>query len=256
MQLFHAALVSFAERRAIYMKDKMEYLRAYTLIKDADAYVYQPCEIKKIPAGIIPQYWHDALSREDADKRIQGILETWKKYVMDELYLTIGYLEENLSNIELLRINDTYYLLYSVKKASGKIRYYAGGNPQDSVVESNLQNVWNKIPQSIRCFYENVHNGFYDYACKAMGLVRTSDITYLGDDEWEWGIIEDLEEDLQIDMESTYGFFSNMMGTYVAVDIMNCDIDSATLWSAKGQPKYHLNFWDVVDEWIKIGMED
>lgn len=98
----------------------MEYLRAYTLIKDADVYVYQSCEIKKIPAGIIPQYWHDALSREDADKRIQGILETWKKYVLDELYLTIGYLEENLSNIELLRINDTYYLLYSVKKASGK----------------------------------------------------------------------------------------------------------------------------------------
>ena len=29
------------------MKDKMEYLRAYTLIKDADVYVYQPCEIKK-----------------------------------------------------------------------------------------------------------------------------------------------------------------------------------------------------------------
>lgn len=183
-------------------------------------------------------------------------METWKKYVMDELYLTIGYLEENLSNIELLRINDTYYLLYSVKKASGKIRYYAGGNPQDSVVESNLQNVWNKIPQSIRCFYENVHNGFYDYACKAMGLVRTSDITYVRDNEWEWGILEDLEEDLQIDMESTYGFFSNMMGTYVAVDIMNCDIDSATLWSAKDQPEYHLNFWDVVDEWIKMGMED
>ncbi len=183
-------------------------------------------------------------------------METWKKYVMDELYLTIGYLEENLLDIDLFKINDTYYLLYSVKKVSGEVQYYAGGNPLDSVPESNLQNVWNKIPQSIRCFYENVHNGFYGYVGKAMGLERTGYITYFGDDEWEWGILEDLEEDLQIDMKSTYGFFSNGAGGYVAVDIINCDIDSATLWFTNDQPEYHLNFWDVVDEWIKMGMED
>ena len=45
-----------------------------------------------------------------------------------------------------------------------------------------------------------------------MGLERTGYITYFGDDEWEWGILEDLEKDLQIDMKSTYGFFSNGAG--------------------------------------------
>ncbi len=29
------------------MNDKMEYLKTYTLTKDADIYIYQPCEIKK-----------------------------------------------------------------------------------------------------------------------------------------------------------------------------------------------------------------
>ena len=46
------------------------------------------------------------------------------------------------------------------------------------------------------------------------------------------------------------------MGGYLAIDIINCDINSATLWFSDDQPEYNLNFWDVVDEWTKIGLQD
>jgi len=45
------------------------------------------------------------------------------------------------------------------------------------------------------------------------------------------------------------------MGTYVAIDYKNCDNDNATLWSSKDEPDYDVKFWDLVDEWIVIGME-
>ena len=69
-----------------------------------------------------------------------------------------------------------------------------GGNPLDSIAETELESVWNKIPESIRIFYENIQ--------------------------------------------------------------INCDINSATLWFSDDQPEYNLNFWDVVDEWTKIGLQD
>lgn len=87
-----------------------------------------------------------------------------------------------------------------------------------------------------------------------MGIICTKDITNFGEVEWE--IINELEESLQIDLKSTFGFFNNGMGGYMAIDIINCDINSATLWFADDQPEYNLNFWDVVDEWMKIGLQD
>ena len=118
------------------MNDKTKFLEDYCLEINANVYIFQPCEIKKIPLGIIPQCWYDILSREDVDKRVQGILETWKKYLSSELYNTINYLEENLLDIELFKINDKYYLLYSIKTEAGEIQYYEGGNPLELYVQS------------------------------------------------------------------------------------------------------------------------
>lgn len=95
--------------------------------------------------------------------------------------------------------------------------------------------------------------GFYYYASGAMGLVSLECVTYFDDDEW--GIIEELEEPLQIDLKTTFGFFKSGMGGYVAIDYNNCKYDKATLWFTNNQPEYNVNFWDVVDEWIVIGFE-
>jgi hypothetical protein len=122
-------------------------------------------------------------------------------------------------------------------------------------MNNKLYESWSKIPPEIRTFYENVHNGFHYYASGAMGLVALENVAFLGDDDFDWGILDDLEEPLQINLDTSFGFFSNGMGTYVAVDYNNCENDNATLWSAKDQPEYNLNFWDITDEWIVVGFE-
>ncbi len=52
------------------------------------------------------------------------------------------------------------------------------------------------------------------------GLESLEDVTYL--DDYEWEIVDEIgEHNLRIDLTSSYGFFSNGMGTYVVVDYKN-----------------------------------
>lgn len=161
---------------------------------------------------------------------------------------TISYLNEYLIDIEIMNIGDKYSILYSAKNQRGKTLYHEGGNPKDISNNEKLKNKWNDSPYKLREFYEKLHNGFYYYPSKSMGLSDYENVIHL--DEYEWGIIDDIgEENLKIDLTSSYGFFSNGMGDYVAIDYRNCDKENATLWSSKEEPDYNLKFWDVVDEW-------
>lgn len=66
------------------------------------------------------------------------------------------------------------------------MQYYKGDHLLDSIVVTELESVWYKIPESIRYFYRNNHNRYYDYASKSMGIICTKHITNFG--EVEWGI--------------------------------------------------------------------
>jgi hypothetical protein len=46
---------------------------------------------------------------------------------------------------------------------------------------------------------------------------------------------------MQINLNISFGFFSNGMGSYVAIDVTNCEKNNATFWSGKIQPKYNIN---------------
>lgn len=230
------------------MEQKLDFLRQYfsnhvTLI---------PCsEIANIKG--IPRLWVELFSEKKVEKRIDFILSIWKRYVAEELRITIAYLSEHLEDVELMKVDDRYSILYTIKTDSGETEFYEGRNPNDSFNNMVLKNAWSNIPSSIRTFYENVHNGFYYYASGSMGLVPLESVTYFDDDEW--GIIEDLEEPIQINLKTTFGFFKNGMAGYVAIDTNNCVNDNATLWFSNDQPTYNVNFWDIVDEWIVIGFE-
>jgi hypothetical protein len=228
------------------MENKLEFLRKYHRN-------IRLINIKEINSKLIPSEWHMAFMEKDIKCRIKKILSIWEKYSGIELRNTISYLYENIVEIDLIEYDGKYSILYSIKTSDGEIEYYEGGNPEDKFNNPELEMSWSKIPDSIRRFYENVHDGFYFYASQSMGLVTRQSVTYFNDDEW--GIIEDLEESIKIDLRTTFGFFKSGMGGYVAIDYTNCDNNNATLWFSNNQPRYNINFWDVVDEWIVIGFE-
>ncbi|BAU27219.1 hypothetical protein DFP93_11391 [Aneurinibacillus soli] len=233
------------------MELKLDFLREY----NENIRLVSPDEINNINIGLIPDMWQELFKEQDKKKRIQKMLSVWRQHIGTNLYNTISYLDEYLEDIELMELDSIYSILYTIKNSKGEFLYYEGRNPQDSFENEELELSWGKIPALIRNFYENVHNGFYDYTSESMGLVPLESVTYLGDEDLDWGIIDELEEPIQINLETSFGFFSNGMGSYVAIDYTNCNNDNATFWSAKRQPKYNVNFWNYVDEWIVIGFE-
>ena len=235
-------------------KEKIDFLNKYTLSKKLSVKILNMDEINNIEEGIIPNEWKEIFKEVEKSNKIKKVLELWKKHVNIEMSNTISFLNDFLIDVEIMNIGDKYSILYSVKNSRGKVLYYEGRSPKENFKNEQLEKDWNKIPYKIREFYENVHNGFYYYPSRSMGLDALENATYL--DEYEWGIIDDIGEDnLKIDLASSYGFFSNGMGTYVVIDYKNCDNDNAILWSAKEEPDYNLKFWDLVDEWIVIGFQ-
>lgn len=234
------------------MECKLEFLKEYN--EDVEIISFE--DVKKIDPTLIPKEWHELFGEKHSKKRIDFILNNWRKYVDAELRNTISYLSEYLVNVELIKKNDKYSILYTLSSSQeepGEEEYYEGGNPLDMCNDGVLKESWDKIPGSVRTFYEKVHNGFYYYASQAMGLVDLDSVTFFDDEEW--GIIEELREPLQINLKTTFVFFKSGMGGYVAIDHNNCENDNATLWWVNKQPKYNVKFWDVVDEWIVIGFQ-
>jgi hypothetical protein len=235
-------------------QEKIDFLNKYTLSRKLTVRILNVDEINDIEEGIIPNAWKSAFKEVERENKIRKVLALWKTYVSKELSNTISFLNEFLIDVEIMNIGSRYSILYSVKNSKGKILYYEGRNPKDTSNNKQLEKDWSNIPTKIREFYKNIHNGFYYYPSKSMGLSSFENVVFL--DEYEWGIIDDIGEDnLKIDLASSYGFFSNGIGTYVVIDYKNCNDDNATLWSSKEEPDYNLKFWDVVDEWIVIGFE-
>lgn len=237
------------------MSDKEEFIRRF----DSSAKIVLLNELDEVEKKKIPEKWIKVFEQKDNNSRINSLLQIWEEYVPIELGHTIAYLQENLKCVDLMRQQNSdelvFAILYSIESVNGEISYYAGRTPIVKMRDDELGASWDKIPCSIKKFYENVHDGFYDYASISMGLIPIKYVDYLGDEDMDWAIIDELNEPLQINLKTSFGFFINGMGTCIAIDYTNCENDNATWWSAKEEPMYNIHFWSYVDEWIVIGME-
>lgn len=202
----------------------------------------------------IPNEWKDVLQSQDQKIRKQKLLSMWKICAGDSLRNTIAFLEDNLLCIDLIFYCGKYALLYTIKNARGEHSYYEGGNPKAFPSNKTLNSCWNRVPNSIKLFYQKLHDGFFYYASGAMGLVGENDVVRLADEDW--GIIDDLSLEPPYDLASSFAFFATGAGGYCVIDTAKSDCENDSfLWFSASRPKYHINFWDVVDEWILIGMD-
>ncbi|MCM3185705.1 SMI1/KNR4 family protein [Priestia megaterium] len=230
--------------------DKLSFLQQY---RKSIEFVSNE-DLLNIKKENIPKEWVEVFIETDKTERKDKLIALWNRVCEKELSHTISYLKENLVDVELIIDNGQYAILYSVKSENDEILYYEGGIPNKSIYDLDIEQAWSSVPQSIVKFYGKLHNVFYYMPSRAMGLVPLERVTYFKEDEW--GILDDLEHPLEINLDTTYGFFENGMGGYVAVDLNNCTDNRATLWFTNDQPEYSVDFWDIVDEWILIGLQD
>ena len=105
------------------------------------------------------------------------------------------------------------------------------------------------LDSSIVNFYTNIHNGFYDYKSKSMGLDPVKNIEPVSLYEWEY------IKQIDFNLETLFTFFSNGVGDYIVLDIDSKLENGAYLWSKMDLPERGLNFWNYIDEWTVIGFE-
>lgn len=229
--------------------EKVEYLNRYTLSRNCVELITDYKVISELP---IPEYWKKALYEDDFEKRKGIVLSEWRRYVDSELSNTILYLETYLKNIELMKIGESYSLLYTLTSyQTEETCYYEGKNPL-SVAEfcNKVSKTESEIDSTLLSFYTKIHDGFYYYPSKTLGLDSSNNIDCMADFDWDY------EEQLNsVDLKSCYNFFSNGMGIYVVLDLNQNTSSGAYIWSSREIPRGNLNFWDLVDEWIILGLD-
>lgn len=225
-------------------EQKLDFLRRYAMGEGDLDVLEGPVD----GAADVPRWWRNLHAQPPA-QRVQAALAPWRATVARQLSNTIAYLGAFASDVELLRLGQRYYLLYTINNRQGGTEYYAGGNPRVPVfaAEGSIQPRWHEVPVVLRAFYEQVHDGFFHFPSRALGLEALEDVSCLN--------LLEAHYPLQLDVDSTYNFFSNMMGSYVVIDLSDSAEDKAALWWQADPPAYGINFWDVVDEWIVIGFE-
>jgi hypothetical protein len=227
--------------------DKVGYLKQFG---SSDLEILSP-----YPGGIesIPQTW-ERLLNQDREQRIAATLLLWEGVVGTQMSNTVAYLRAHLTDVELLRVDQSYYLLYSLTNLEGAPRYYVGGNPlrPDFGTNQTLRLEWSRLPASLRSFYEDLHDGFYEFSSRSSGPDGLANVVRMAD--LEWGIIDQLGLDLQIELATSYAFFNNGGSGYVVIDLSSADAEQATLWWADDAPRYGIKFWDLVDDWTVIGI--
>lgn len=229
--------------------DKLEFLNSYSLSNNTVEIIE---DIFLIEQASIPDFWKKTFTSLDTTTKKNRIIKEWSKYVNTELSNTIMYLKEYLIDVDLIKTDKEYSILYTLLSyQTNKEVFYEGKNPLSTqlLMDDSLKIDWKKIDSSITEFYSNIHNGFFVYTSKSMGLDSTENIESMSEYEWYY------EDDLAIDIAHLYNFFSNGFGEYIALDVNKRITDGAYLWSTKNLPKGNLNFWDVIDEWIIIGLD-
>ncbi len=197
----------------------------------------------------IPELWREIFNEVDFLGKKNKLISQWKKVVGAELPDSINFIEENLCELDLIHYRDKFSILYGIKCEDGEIYYFEGGNPEECVDHELL----NGMPTKLMSFYLELHNGFFFYPSRMMGLVTLDEVTHFSDDDW--GILDELEEPLQISLDSTYAFFKNGGGGYLAIDYNNCENNIATRWFDDMEPEYNIDFWEYADIWMQMGFE-
>lgn len=183
-------------------------------------------EISKILSADIPQFWKKIFLSDDFKERKSILLTEWKKFVSVELSNTIS----SYDNKDVL--------------------LYEGKNPVSvDELRKKFGDLFVSLDSSIVNFYTNIHNGFYDYRSKSMGLDPVKNIEPVSLYEWEY------IKQIDFNLEALFTFFSNGMGDYIVLDIDSKLENWAYLWSKMDLPKRGLNFWNYIDEWTVIGFE-
>lgn len=189
--------------------------------------------------------WKNILSSPSRKGRVNQTIQLWEKNVKD-FQMIIRLLKERLISIDTVLYNEKLNVVYSLQAHGGTI-YYIGALPQSSYEGK----IVNQLPETIKNFYFNVHDGFVMYPSEDMGLAATSDIYCLGDDLLQEEFIDGYS------VKDAYMIFSNGGGDGVVYDVSHNPPKGFTYFHDDyDECDFKENPIDVIGSWIQIALSE
>ncbi len=197
----------------------------------------------------IPSWWKSALS---SSNKIKEVISEWNKF-NDVLPQTVAYISKNLKMVELMEHEKGYALLYGIE-CEGELYYFEGRNPLNSQPSEIIEGKVDALPERLKAFYREFHNGWFYVADESGGPYPLETIFFLSD--YEWGILDDIKN-VEINLNATVAIFGNGGGGYLCLSAdSNYAEDNAIVWWDDEPPDLSQHFWSVLDEWMYVGLSE
>ena len=127
------------------------------------------------------------------------------------------------------------------------------------------------MSQQIKDFYEHIHDGFYHYMNRGMGLQPLCFTHFMEPEdevaEWnrkfggdmrygdegenevqEWNLDVGEYDELWEESSHQMAFFWNSLGLAVSMDDSKDSEKNAIIWKSATSPAFHNDFWGTVDQ--------
>lgn len=213
-------------------------------------YLGEATEEKVSSTISIPDSWKNIIKNDVQKDRVQETIALWKIFYSTEFSVVLEQFEEFLTEVHLLKAKGEILLLY-LFEVGDEVRYYVGKNPLTKKIPASIAPIWKALPQKLTSFYDVLHNGWYEMESEAMGLKPVESIHPLSN--LEWSIFEEVE--LNFSLDQTIAFFSNAAGGYLCYTVENNKPEALIVWDEEA-PDKDIIFWDVLDEWTAMGINE
>lgn len=201
-------------------------------------------------AVVVPQAWQ-ALLGATASDRVRLVIALWEQCYAHEFSTLLRVFRQHLVTVEVLAHATGCSLLYVFQNPRGEVLHYLGHTPiAPAQLPVTLQGfAW---PDRFARFYTQLHNGWYEVVSHAVGLLPLAETMVLS--ELEWGLLDDLDLPSTFSLANVVSVFSSGAGGYLCWDF-NQVVPAGLVWWDDEAPDV-VDFWDLLDEWSAMGIQD
>jgi len=200
--------------------------------------------LSELEKGKLPVVWVELFSIES--DVVARVLKLWEEFKVD-LELVYEYLQSNLITVDLAYYNNQYHIVFGVQSSSGAdILYYHSSNPSNITCNPKFL----IIPDGLKGFYK-YFNGWVYLASDSMGISPIEAVYSL--DEYDWEVLEN--ENVEINLDENFVIFENGADGHVCINRIH-GINQSMIWWSEELPTLNIDFWSVVDTWMRLGFDD
>ncbi|WP_175779390.1 SMI1/KNR4 family protein [Burkholderia anthina] len=210
----------------------------------------------EIPGDVdVPSAWRALLAASD-DRLADELMQMWAG-VIDRLPAVAQFFRDKLARPAVFRRDGgDVMLLYPYTIEHDDLNFFIGRRPLGERAPVD-ESFWRALPDVLRCFHENVHDGWTFFPANSMGPLSLGDQTALTD---RLDLTPDETRKLGVNPDLVRTIFQNGSGDCLCLDLR----DSAGDGSAAGRLWWHehpaelepVDFWAVMNAWFEIFVEE